>query len=109
MQFVRMEPDDLGDGSFLFGISKEEFLQFAEVLVLAVVGLLVILLVVRPVLTRMFESMPTTLAVGGAGGGMIGADGQLAQLAGPGANADMAELLDGDDDEEDAGIAHDEE
>ncbi|MCR9175256.1 MAG: flagellar basal-body MS-ring/collar protein FliF [Alphaproteobacteria bacterium] len=100
MQFVRMEPEDLGDGSFLFGISKEEFLQLAEVLVLAVVGLLVILLVVRPVLTRLFESMPTTLAAGGAGGGMIGADGQLAQLAGPGANADMAELLDSDEDEE---------
>ena len=52
MQFAKLEPVDLDDGSLLFGISKEEFLQLAEVLVLGVVGLLVILLVVRPVLTR---------------------------------------------------------
>jgi len=100
MQFVRMEPGDLGDGSFILGISKEEFLQLAEVLVLAVVGLLVVLLVVRPVLTRLFESMPTTLAAGGAGGGMITQEGAMAQLAGPGATADMAELLEGEDEEE---------
>src|SRR3546814_15236732 len=79
MEFVRLEPTDIGDGAFLFGISKEEFLQLAEVLVLAVVGLLVILLVVRPVLTRLFESMPTTLA--SRGGGLLAQDGQLAQLA----------------------------
>lgn len=101
MQFVKLEPEELDDGAFLFGISKEEFLQLAEVLVLAVVGLLVILLVVRPVLTRLFESMPTTLA-GAGGGGLIGQDGQLAQLAGPGATADMAELLEGDDEPEDS-------
>lgn len=101
MQFDRSEPETFGDGSFLFGISKEEFLQLAEVLVLAVVGLLVILLVVRPVLTRLFESMPTTLGAG-AGGGLIGQDGQLAQLAGPGATADMAELLDGGDEDEES-------
>lgn len=99
MEFVKLEPEDIGDGSFLFGISKEEFLQLAEVLVLAVVGLLVILLVVRPVLTRLFESMPTTLAAGGAGagGGMLAQEGALAQLAGPGATADMAELLEGEE------------
>src|SRR3546814_8797014 len=100
MGFVRLEPTDIGDGAFLFGISKEEFLQLAEVLVLAVVGLLVILLVVRPVLTRLFESMPTTLA--SRGGGLLAQDGQLAQLAGPGATADMAELLDGEDDAEES-------
>jgi len=100
MEFVRLEPSDIDDGAFLFGISKEEFLQLAEVLVLAVVGLLVILLVVRPVLTRLFESMPTTL--GSRGGGLLGQDGQLAQLAGPGATANMAELLDGDDDSEES-------
>ncbi|HEY9567989.1 MAG TPA: flagellar basal-body MS-ring/collar protein FliF [Thalassobaculum sp.] len=100
MEFVRLEPTDIGDGAFLFGISKEEFLQLAEVLVLAVVGLLVILLVVRPVLTRLFESMPTTLA--SRGGGLLAQDGQLAQLAGPGATADMAELLDGEDDAEES-------
>ena len=100
MEFVKLEPGDLDDGSLLFGISKEELLQLAEVLVLAVVGLLVILLVVRPVLTRLFESMPTTLAGGGAGSLMAG--GEMAQLAGPGATADMAELLEGEDDAEES-------
>ena len=100
MQFVKLEPLDLDDGSLLFGISKDEFLQLAEVLVLAVVGLLVILLVVRPVLTRLFESMPTTLAAsGGPGGAIAGAD-AIAQLTGPGATADMAELLEGEEEED---------
>ena len=64
------------------GKATTEHMQLAEVLVLAVVGLLVILLVVRPVLTRLFESMPTAFA--GGPGGMIG-DGEgvaLAQLTG---------------------------
>ena len=100
MQFVKLEPLDLDDGSLLFGISKDEFLQLAEVLVLAVVGLLVILLVVRPVLTRLFESMPTTLAASGGPGGMIAGADAIAQLTGPGATADMAELLEGDDEED---------
>jgi len=100
MQFVKLEPLDLDDGSLLFGISKDEFLQLAEVLVLAVVGLLVILLVVRPVLTRLFESMPTTLAASGGAAGAIGGADAIAQLTGPGATADMAELLESDDEEE---------
>jgi flagellar M-ring protein FliF len=103
MEFVKLEPGDLDDGSLLFGISKEELLQLAEVLVLAVVGLLVILLVVRPVLTRLFESMPTTLTSTGGGTGAILAGGSdMAQLAGPGATADMAELLEGEEDAEES-------
>ena len=102
MQFVKLEPLEFDDGSIFLGISKEDFMQLAEVLVLAVVGLLVILLVVRPVLTRLFESMPTAFA--GGAGGMIG-DGEgvaLAQLTGPEATADMAELLEEDDVEDEA-------
>src|SRR3546814_15102988 len=44
--------------------------------------------------------MPTTQA--SRGGGLLAQDGQLAQLAGPGATADMAELLDGEDDAEES-------
>ncbi len=104
MQFVKLEPLEFDDGSMVFGISKEEFLQLAEVLVLAVVGLLVILLVVRPVLTRLFESMPDMAAVTpGAGTDALapGEGAELAQLTGPEATADMAELL---EDEEDASL-----
>jgi len=95
MQFVKLEPLEFDDGSLVFGISKEEFLQLAEVLVLAVVGLLVILLVVRPVLTRLFESMPTALASTPSSAAALaaGEGAAVAQLTGPGATADMAELL----------------
>jgi flagellar M-ring protein FliF len=40
MQFVKLEPLEFDDGSIFLGISKEDFMQLAEVLVLAVVGLL---------------------------------------------------------------------
>ena len=99
MQFVKLEPLEFDDGSIFLGISKEEFMQLAEILVLAVVGLLVILLVVRPVLTRLFESMPTALA-GGPAGALGDQEGvALAQLTGPEATADMAELLEEDEEE----------
>ena len=67
----------------LFGISKREFLQLAEIIVLGVVGLLVILLVVRPVLTRLFEALPAAGAALGpeAVAGPPGAG--MAALAGP--------------------------
>jgi flagellar M-ring protein FliF len=101
MQFVKLEPLEFDDGSIFLGISKEEFMQLAEILVLAVVGLLVILLVVRPVLTRLFESMPTALA-GGPAGALGDQEGvALAQLTGPEATADMAELLEEDEEEVD--------
>jgi flagellar M-ring protein FliF len=102
MKFVKLEPLEFDDGSLILGISKEDFMQLAEVLVLAVVGLLVILLVVRPVLTRLFESMPTALA--GGPGGIIG-DGEgvaLAQLTGPEATADMAELIEDEEEVDDS-------
>ena len=99
MQFVKLEPLEFDDGSLFLGISKEEFMQLAEILVLAVVGLLVILMVVRPVLTRLFESMPTALA-GGPAGALGDQEGvALAQLTGPEATADMAELLEEDEEE----------
>lgn len=99
MQFVKLEPLEFDDGSLFLGISKEDFMQLAEILVLAVVGLLVILLVVRPVLTRLFESMPTALA-GGQAGALGDQEGvALAQLTGPEATADMAELLEEDEEE----------
>ena len=99
MQFVKLEPLEFDDGSLFLGISKEEFMQLAEILVLAVVGLLVILLVVRPVLTRLFEAMPTALA-GGQAGALGDQEGvALAQLTGPEATADMAELLEEDEEE----------
>ncbi|MEQ8734981.1 MAG: flagellar basal-body MS-ring/collar protein FliF [Rhodospirillaceae bacterium] len=61
----------------LFGFSKEEVMRMAEGLGVAIVAVLVILLVVRPLVTKAFESMPAEDA-------LLSADGGLAQLTGPG-------------------------
>jgi flagellar M-ring protein FliF len=72
--------DDLmgGEEEFsLLGFNKEEIMRMAEGLGVAVVAVLVILLVVRPLVTRAFESMPQ-------GDELLTSDGGLAQLTGPG-------------------------
>jgi flagellar M-ring protein FliF len=45
-----------------FGLSKNDLLRMAEILVLSIVAILVILLVVRPLLARAFEAMPSAQA-----------------------------------------------
>jgi flagellar M-ring protein FliF len=61
----------------LLGFNKEEIMRMAEGLGVAVVAVLVILLVVRPLVTRAFESMPQ-------GEDALMTDGGIAQLSGPG-------------------------
>lgn len=74
----------------LFGFSKEEVLRMAEGLGVAIVAVLVILLVVRPLVTRAFETMP-------ADDTLLSSDG-MAQLTGPGG---MPMPLPSDEEEED--------
>ncbi|MBM3515590.1 MAG: flagellar M-ring protein FliF, partial [Alphaproteobacteria bacterium] len=72
--------DDLADGPDefnLLGFSKEEVIRMAEGLGVAIVAVLVILLVVRPLVTRAFESMPQ-------GEDQLTSGEGLAQLTGPG-------------------------
>lgn len=45
----------------LFGLTKADYFRIAEIFVLAVVGILVILLVVRPLVMRTLEALPTAL------------------------------------------------
>ena len=47
-----------------FGLDKNDLLRMAEILVLSIVAILVILLVVRPLVTRAFEAMPSPGMVG---------------------------------------------
>lgn len=71
--------DDLASGPEefnLLGFTKEEIMRMAEGLGVAIVAVLVILLVVRPLVTRAFESMPQ-------GEEALMSDG-MAQLTGPG-------------------------
>jgi len=51
------EPLDL-----FFGLQKEDLLRMTEVTVLSILAILVILLIVRPLVSRAFESLPATAA-----------------------------------------------
>ncbi len=47
-----------------FGLDKNDLLRMAEILVLSIVAILVILLVVRPLVSRAFEALPAAMAEG---------------------------------------------
>ncbi len=79
MQFTGID-DLLGDQKEfnILGFNKEEIMRMAEGLGVAVVAVLVILLVVRPLVTRAFEAMPT------GEDALLSSEGGVAQLTGPG-------------------------
>ena len=89
MQFAEL-PVSIGEDGIesVLGFTRNDLLRLAEVLVLAVVGLLVILLVVRPLITRLFEAGPRAMAAaaGGAPGQQMLTDqsGRPVALAPPG-------------------------
>lgn len=62
----------------LLGFKKEEIMRIAEGLGVATVAVLVILLVVRPLVSRAFEAMPQ------GDEALLSSDGAMAQLTGPG-------------------------
>ena len=71
--------DTAADDGFLMGFSKGDVFRIAEILVLGLVGILVLLLIVRPIINRLLSGEPV-------------ATGQLAhqavgQIAGPGVAA----------------------
>ena len=51
------ESDEMQE--LLFGLTKAELMQLAKYMVLAIVAILVILLVVRPLISRAFETLPS--------------------------------------------------
>jgi len=54
---------DLDDGPRpLFGLDKSDYLRIAEMVTLGIVGILVILLVVRPIVRRFLEALPDAIA-----------------------------------------------
>ncbi len=58
MQFASFEaPEE--ELELFFGMGKNDILRVVEVLVLSIVAILVILLVVRPLLSRAFEALPS--------------------------------------------------
>ncbi|MEJ0062842.1 MAG: flagellar basal-body MS-ring/collar protein FliF [Alphaproteobacteria bacterium] len=69
----------------MFGVPKEDLFHLVEILVMAGIGVLVLLLVVRPLLNRVLEAANTMGASANAEGGNAAlTGGGMAQLAGPG-------------------------
>jgi flagellar M-ring protein FliF len=68
---MRFAAPPVGDDNFgpkeIFGFKQNDLLRLAELLVLGVVGILVILLVVRPLISRIFEASATAVGTGGTG------------------------------------------
>jgi len=56
-------PDAADDGPRpLFGLDKNDYIRIAEMVTLGIVGILVILLVVRPIVRRFLEALPEAIA-----------------------------------------------
>jgi flagellar M-ring protein FliF len=71
----------------LFGLERSELIKVSEILVLGVIAILVLFLVVRPLLARLFEAMPTAATASGAAAALLGGPGVAGQAALPGALA----------------------
>jgi flagellar M-ring protein FliF len=81
MRFAEVSPKGADEAAgLLMGFTHAELLRLGEVVILSVVGLLALLLVVRPLLARLFDAIRT----GGAPAGALpGAPGIAGRLAGP--------------------------
>ena len=62
MRFASTDDRSISNVEPLFGLSKADYFRIAEIFVLAAVGILVILLVVRPLVSRTLEALPSALA-----------------------------------------------
>jgi len=63
MEFIDFEaPEE--ELKLFFGMDKNDMLRLAEILVLSIVAILVILLVVRPLISRAFEALPSAALAG---------------------------------------------
>lgn len=102
LQFIRPEIDDspTAEDGFM-GLAKADLFRIAEMAMFGIVSVLVILLVVRPLVTRMFESVPAGGAIAGGRTAALPAGGGQAQIAGP--HGDSSALPDGDLDDDEGG------
>lgn len=99
MQFAQIDMSkDLASGpsDMLMGIPRADIFHAVETLILAIIGLLVVLLIVRPILRKVLESAVTVSSeqamIGGAAYAGAGAGGNnVAQLPSPGAAGSTAD------------------
>jgi flagellar M-ring protein FliF len=85
MQFAQGEgaKDQASSPNDLMGVPKADLFHAVETIILAVIGLLVVLLVVRPILRRVFESAGS---IGAEQQDLLTGGGGAAQLPAPGAH-----------------------
>ena len=85
MRFAEPEKPPEEELELFFGFNKNDVLRMAEILVLSIVAVLVILLVVRPLLARAFEALPSvTAAMTTEAKLLAGEPGAAPALLGPG-------------------------
>ncbi len=78
MRFADTEPEPEQPLDLFFGFEKQDLLRIAEMLVLTILAILVILLVVRPLISRAFEALPAAAGALAEGGRLIADQAQLA-------------------------------
>lgn len=83
MPFVNALERELETVEPLFGLTKTDYFRIAEIFVLAAVGILVILLVVRPLVARTLEALPSALAGGGEHNLLANQSADMPALTGP--------------------------
>ena len=80
LPFVNMEDENKAP-PLLFGLNRDELMRLAEILVLGAIAALVLLLIVRPLIARLFEPEPEVATPGGTESLLGPAD--VPQLTGP--------------------------
>ncbi|MGE0744955.1 MAG: flagellar basal-body MS-ring/collar protein FliF [Rhodospirillales bacterium] len=83
LRFATIDEASLKTPEPVFGLNKADYFRIAEMFVLAVVGVLVILLVVRPVVARMLSALPNALEEEKAQALLADQSIEPAQLTGP--------------------------
>ncbi len=99
MQFVSALDEEIDFVEPLFGLTKSDYFRIAEIFVLAAVGILVIMLVVRPLVTRTLEALPTALERAAEQNLLANQAAEAAALAGP-AETGVDELIEEDPQED---------
>lgn len=61
MAFTEIEVPEIGESSTLFGFDRGQLLQTAEMIMLAIMGILVILLVLKPIMTSLFQAQKAAI------------------------------------------------
>lgn len=61
MPFTEVEMPEIGEDSTLFGFDRAQLLQTAEMIMLAIMGILVILLVLKPIMTSLFAAQKAAI------------------------------------------------